>query len=198
MAFHRFVVLLPRRWPQWSQSLSRVRHGTAAITVYDTGADTGPACTPYEAGTAWPGGGPRAAMAAADSKIPPGRKVARDGRPRVPRSDIDTILTNTCGLSKCHGLKPGAATSTSPTSCERLVSHLIQRDVDRNPKMKAVRAARSAKELGGSQAGGAQARTRATARTRIAGAREPQESAPLPAADFIKIVEWIRQGAQQD
>jgi len=133
--FHRFVVLATAALGRSGHSRFRgVRHEQPTPS-------TTPVPTPvrrarlYEARTAWPGGGPTAGWRA-DRRYRPGRgrPQKRRGRPRVPRSDIDTILTNTCGSAMPRPQARCGQPLHHRQAGERLVSQPHQRDVDETPR----------------------------------------------------------------
>ena len=213
MAFYRIVTVLTRTPAARALPLgAAVLAAIAAVavvaavgcgtdqppqTVYDTGSDTGPACAPFEAGAPGREIGPPPDGAPIEDTGPV--EAGPETGPKVARTEIDSIFTSSCALSKCHGLKPGAA---NLYITDKLISdwypNLINVVSTENPKMKLVVPLDPQKSWMVHKLAGAQCAFTKDCKDNNCGAREPQDSPPLPAQDFIKIVEWIRQGANQE
>ena len=159
--------------------------------------DTAPACIPYNAGPPAPEAGPPPEVGDDDDAALSGDatgSVDSSTIRKIARAEIDDIFRGCAQTHSCHGDDPGKAGLYLP-STGNWYKNVINVASATNPKMKRIVPGDPGNSwLVHKLTGNFCAFTKDCV-GKDCGKREPNGEAALPAEDFQKIVEWIRQGA---
>lgn len=156
----------------------------------DSGADAAEACVPFDAG---PKGTPPAGDAGEDAATD-----AAPSGPTVTRAQIDDIIVTSCAFSSCHGNKPGQAGLWLPNPmASNWVPNVVNVASKTAPSWKLVVPYDPQNSfLVQKLTSGVCALSKDCVMNNC-GDRMPQGSDPLDPSDLQKVIEWVRQGANE-